>query len=222
MDLGAIEELRALDERDRELGAQAARIAEQRREVAAVRARAEAIDAFFAAYPASEERLRRVAATAETDLAARRAEVTNAEAALAQARDVDARAAAEKAVARANDHLEVAQLRVERAVADRDALEREALMLPGELPDLAARAAALGGEVETGPRELVEWAARADASLFVAAGQVDLQRERIIREANELASMLLGEPTYGSTPPQALARVERYWRSSPGQVSESR
>ena len=30
----------------------------------------------------------------------------------------------------------------------------------------------------------------------------------MIREANELASMLVGEPTYGSTVAQARARVE--------------
>ena len=35
-----------------------------------------------------------------------------------------------------------------------------------------------------------------------------MQRERVIREANELATMLLGEPAYGATVAQALARVE--------------
>ena len=69
---------------------------------------------------------------------------------------------------------------------------------------------------------LVEWASHAHAELFVAAGQIDVQRERVIREANELASMLLGEPTYGATVAQALARVEVHWTSSPGHVSESR
>jgi hypothetical protein len=44
----------------------------------------------------------------------------------------------------------------------------------------------------------------------------------VIRESNELASMLLGEPTYGATVAQALARVEAHWTSSPGHVSESR
>jgi hypothetical protein len=35
----------------------------------------------------------------------------------------------------------------------------------------------------------------------------------LIREADELASMLLGEPTYGATIAQALARVEANARS---------
>jgi hypothetical protein len=59
-----------------------------------------------------------------------------------------------------------------------------------------------------GPAALVEWASRAHAALFVASGSVDTQRERVIREANELATAILGEPTYGSTVAQARARVE--------------
>ena len=58
-----------------------------------------------------------------------------------------------------------------------------------------------------GPRALVEWASHAHAELFVAAGQLDAQRERVIREANELATALLGEPTYGSTLEQLAQRV---------------
>ena len=70
--------------------------------------------------------------------------------------------------------------------------------------------------------DLDDWASQAHAALFVAAGQVDVRRERATREANELASSLLGESTHGSTAAQALTLVERYWTSSPGQVSESR
>ena len=54
---------------------------------------------------------------------------------------------------------------------------------------------------------LVEWASHAHAELFVASGQLDVERERVIREANELATMLLGEQTFGSTVERALARV---------------
>jgi hypothetical protein len=67
---------------------------------------------------------------------------------------------------------------------------------------------------EGGPRALVEWASRAHAELFVGARQIDAQRERVIREANELASMVLGEPTYGSSVSQALSRVESFQRRS--------
>ena len=56
--------------------------------------------------------------------------------------------------------------------------------------------------------ELVEWSSRVRAHVFVAAGQLDSQRDRVIREASELGSMLLGEPLYGATPAQVRARVE--------------
>ena len=69
-----------------------------------------------------------------------------------------------------------------------------------ELPEIAG--------APSGPRELVEWSSRVRAHVFVAAGQLDSQRDRVIREASELGSMLLGEPLYGATPAQVRARVE--------------
>jgi chromosome segregation ATPase len=206
----ALSDLKALEQRDAELAARGERLREASEEASAIRSRAEEIDAFFAAYGEAETRARGALAAAERDLDARRAELAAAQSELADAQTDDARSAAERAVARAHDHLEIAEGRVARAVAARDELEREAASLPEELPSLAARAAAVadGGAPGDAPRELADWAARAQASLFVAAGQLDSQRERIIREANELATMLLGEPTYGATPAQARARVE--------------
>ena len=61
-----------------------------------------------------------------------------------------------------------------------------------------------------GLRALIEWGSRAHAALFVDSRQLGAQRELVIREANELASAVLGEPTYGSTVEQALARVESH------------
>ena len=102
-----------------------------------------------------------------------------------------------------------------------DELGRDTEALPRELVELKARARAVPDVPPLGD-SLVEWASHAHAELFVAAGQVDVRRERVIREANELASMLLGESVYGATVEQALARVEAYWTSPPGQVSESK
>jgi hypothetical protein len=208
--MDGLSDLKALEQRDSELAARGARLREAAEEAAAIRARAEEIDAFFADYPDAETRVRVALASAERDLDARRTEAAQAQSELSHARTDDERAAAERALGRAHDHLEIAEGRVARAVAGRDALERDAAALPEELPRLAARAAVVGDGDAPGdaPRELADWAARAQASLFVAAGQIDTQRERIIREANELATMLLGEPTYGATPAQARARVE--------------
>jgi hypothetical protein len=192
-------------------------------EVASIRARAESTEAFLAAVP--EERSRRLTEhmAAEHDLEGRRRELEGAEQAVADAADDEAREHAERARSRAVDHVAVAQARVDRAEASFAEIERDAIRRPAELPELYDRAASLT-EVPP-PRDaesLAAWASHAHAELFVALGQIDARRERGIREANELASMLLGETTFGATVEQALARVAAYWTSSPGQVSESR
>jgi chromosome segregation ATPase len=212
----AVSDLRALALADDDLADRAARLRELDAEAAELRAHAEAIDAFFAAYPDEDMRRRAAIADAREEVERRERERAEAEALLARAPDADARAHAERAVARAEDHLEVARGSLARAEGERDELERDAARLPGEVPALEARAQTVADAVpevpepEGGPRALVEWASRAHAELFVAARQIDAQRERVIREANELASSILAEPTYGSTAAQALARVEGF------------
>jgi hypothetical protein len=109
--------------------------------------------------------------------------------------------------------VEVAEAALARARSASAELERDAAALPEEVVALEGRAQALAAESEhvpdapAGLAGLAAWASHAHAELFVAARQLEAQRERIVREANELASMLLGEPTYGSTVDQALARV---------------
>jgi chromosome segregation ATPase len=209
MDERALRELRELERRDDDLALRIERLRSLDEEVAAVRARAEAIDSFFAAYPSAETRLREASTAAAEELDARRAELAKAEALLERAKG-DAVIGAEHAVARAHDHIAVAEARVARAAAERDELEHAASALPEELPGLASRAAAVGegAAPDDAPQALIEWASRAHASIFAALAQLDEQRARLIHEANELATMLLGEPTYGSTPAQARARVE--------------
>lgn len=204
-----MDELRRLAALDAELWARASALRELDGRVAALRARAEAIDAFFAAYPEEEPRLRRELNDAQDELVRREEELAGAERRLAEAHDEEERIHTEHAVARALDHVAVAAGRIERARSSYDELERDAAALPRELTELEARARAVPGVPPLGG-SLVEWASHAHAELFVAAGQIDVQRERVIREANELASMLLGDPTYGATVAQALSRVERF------------
>jgi chromosome segregation ATPase len=217
----AVNELRRLATLDGELAERASALRAVDGSVAALRARAEAIDAFFAAYPDEEARRGAELREADEELPHRREELAAAQRTLAAAHDDEARIHAEHAVARALDHIAVAEDRRARAQSAHDELEREAAALPRELDELEARARAVPDVAPLGS-SLVEWASHAHAELFVASGQIDVQRERVIREANELASMLLGEPTYGATVAQALARVEAHWTSSPGHVSESR
>lgn len=221
MDERAVTELRRLAGQDAQLSERASALRELDASVAALRARAEAIDAFFAAYPEEEARRGAELKEAQEEIARRREERSDAEQRLAETHDDGGRIHAEHAVARALDHIEVAEGRLTRAQLGHDELERDAVALPRELDELEAQARAVPDVPPLG-NSLVEWASHAHAELFVAAGQIDMQRERVIREANELATMLLGEPTYGATVAQALARVETHWTSSPGHVSESR
>jgi chromosome segregation ATPase len=215
VDERAVADLEQLARRDSALSDEAERVRELDAQVAAVRARAEAIDAFFVAYPEEERRRRAATRAAEEERARRLAELAETERLLAAAREEEARERGASAVARARDHVAVADSALERARAAAAELERDAASLPEELPLLDERARAVASSFEHVPappggvRDLVAWASRAHAELFVAAGQIAAQRERVIREANELASMLLGEPTYGSTVEQALARVTR-------------
>lgn len=201
MDDRALSELQALDERDRDLSERAGRLRQADAEAAELRARAEAIDGFFAGYPEAEATRRAAVRDAEAELERRRAELAEARRLADEARSDDDRAHAAHAVSRGLDHVAVAESSLLRARSALDELERDAAALPDELVELERRAGV------TGTHALVDWAARTHAELFVELGQIDLQRERVVREANELATMLLGEPTYGSTVGQALARV---------------
>jgi len=219
----ALGELRHLASRDSELAARAGELRRLDEEVAAIRTRTEEGDAFLAAYPDEEARRLSELAAGEQDLADRRRELREAEEALTRAADAEGRTHAEAARDRAVDHVAVAQARVDRSESAVAELRRDAARVPTELSELHERAGSVPGI--TPPREpssLVDWASHAHAELFVASRQLDAQRERVIREANELASMLLGEPTYGATVAQALARAEAHCLSSPGHVSESR
>ncbi|MCW2966176.1 MAG: hypothetical protein JWO17_3428 [Actinomycetia bacterium] len=207
MDERAVNELHRLADLDAELSDRASALRGLDERVAALRARGEAIDAFFAAYPEEEARRSAELREAEEELTRRREELADAERRVAETHDDEARIHAEHAVARALDHIAVAESRSERAKSAHDELERDATALPRELDELESQARAVPDVPPLGS-SLIEWASHAHAELFVAAGQIDVQRERVIREAHELATMLLGEPTYGTTVAQALARVE--------------
>jgi chromosome segregation ATPase len=215
MDERALAELNHLGDRDDALASSAGQVLELEAAVARIRARAEAIDGFFAAHPDEQARLKAAIDAAAAALERRRDELTTAESDLGAARTEDEREHAEKAVARAVDHLALAESGLLRARTEADAHESEAAKLPAELTALEAEARGLTASAHLpelppapGARELADWSARSHADLFVALSQIDTQRERIIREANELASMLLGEATYGSTVAQALRRVQ--------------
>jgi chromosome segregation ATPase len=209
----ALADLQVLAARDADLAGGAERLRELDQQVAVLRERAETIDAFFAAYPEEERRRREAADVAQRELGRRQSELAEAEQELAAARETEARERAESVVGRSRDHVAVAEATLARATEAAAELEREAASVAEEVPLLEKRARTASAGMPRVPppadglRDLVEWASHAHAELFVAAGQLDAQRERVIREANELATMLLGEPTYGSTVGQLTERV---------------
>jgi hypothetical protein len=218
MDHRAIDELRSLVLRDRELAEGSSHLRSLDVTVAEIGSRAERIAAFFVSHAERDERLRQIEAHEAAALVRRRSEREEAHAELERAHSAEERALAEKRLARAADHVELARRALEHARGERQAFDEETERLMLEVPQLEERARALGATDDN----LFEWASSKHAELFVALGQLDTQREGVIREANELATALLGESTFGSTPAQALKRVEAYCTSSPGQVSESR
>jgi hypothetical protein len=221
-----VDELRALVRRERDDAEESERLRRLDADVAVVRERAEQTERFFALEAAEADRLRAAEREAIADVERRSAELSEAEAELARAGNDEERALAGQRLRRARDHVEVAAHAAERAAEALAGFDREATQRRRELPELEAEAASLAARIPgadpPGANGLVEWASRTHAATFVAVGDLDVRRERTIREANELATSLIGEPTYGSTPAQALARVERYWTSLPGQVSDRR
>jgi vacuolar-type H+-ATPase subunit I/STV1 len=205
----SLAELQSLARRDAELRAESDRLRSVDATVAALRARVETLSAFLDELPGRRARVDAEVAEAHDDVERRRRELAEAEAELERASGDEDRRLAAHARERAADHVAVALAAAERAAAARDELEREAADAPRELAALHEEATRLSDVPAPAddPAELVDWASRAHASLFVAAGTVDQQRDRLVREANELGSMLLGEPTYGSTVAQVAARV---------------
>jgi DNA repair exonuclease SbcCD ATPase subunit len=214
----ALSELRDLARRDAELEARAGELRARDGEVQELRRRAETILAFFATLDDEQERRGAFVAAARAELAGRHDELERASADLARSHDEEARFHAQHAVDRAHDHIAIARKNLARTEAVVAELHRDAIELRDELAELE-RVPDTG---VAGAQGLIDWASREHAELFVAVGQLDVQRELVIREANEIATMLLGEQTFGVPVAQALARVESYWTSVPGQVSESR
>ncbi len=214
-DRRAIEDLRKLAAQDAELGARERALQELDEIVRRIRERAEAIEQFFARYEAARHGARAAITAADAEVARRRQAVAEGELALTAERDEERRELARRALARAEDHLSVAVISLARTQTDAEQLEREAQDSQRELSELEQTARRLSSDLPdvappgAGAHALVEWASGAHAPLFVAVRQIETERERVIREANELASALLAEPTYGSTPAQALARVEQ-------------
>jgi hypothetical protein len=187
------------------------------------RVRARDIATFLAAFPdtlAAREAEERAAEESRTAAAAGLAE---AEDALAQARErgrEDARLAAERALQHARDALREAELRVERARAQREQLVREEHEQRDAVDRLVLDVQPLARTLAASPRigteppgagldGVLEWAAHARGDLLVAHAGLATERDKVVREATELVASALGEPLPGNGVAGVRERLSR-------------
>jgi hypothetical protein len=194
------EDLERRDERAAEALLDVERLQE---EVEALRANAGATAGFLRSFPSAKAALEddeQAAAEARAD--AERA-VGAAEAEVERTRNDADRLAAERHVQQAKDRIREAELWGERARADRLRLEHEAEERQHEAGLLEQRAHELAerphlaGTVAPpagGLHGVLDWGSRARGELLVVHAGLATERDKVVREASELAAVVLGEP----------------------------
>jgi len=181
-----------------------------------VRLRSLELEAFLDRLP--EVRAVRERAVAEAERAADETEEAAARAG-EELRDAESAgegarlAAARRFDVRARDALGSARRRLDAARTDRDALEDEAASAEREVSALgkqAHRLAMARGEEPPGPGlpEIAAWGTRTRAALLVARAALAREREELVRQANEAAAAVLGEPLLSGSAEEAARRVE--------------
>jgi len=209
-----------LEQRDATVAVRIGALAELSAEVELIRARAAEIGSLLEALPAERAHLDDADAEAVRDRELARAGLAEAEATLERARREDARDTARRAVTLAAAAVQAGAERRVRLIERRATLEQEAERLGAEAVDLERRAAAAAASLEESSRVssiaapepglsgIVDWGSRAHAAVVVARGGLESERERIVREANELAASVLGEPLYTASVALVRRRLE--------------
>jgi len=191
-----------------------------------VRKRALELEAFFVRLPAEHAAAARAGEEArarldESRAAAGRAadEVRAAEAAgdderLAAARRFHVRArdavhSGERLLREAEEHSAQLEAQVDAAGDEAQVLARRARELAAALAERPRLAAEAGAPPEEGLAGIAEWGTRARAALLVARGQLAGEREVVVRQANELGALVLGEPLTATSAAGVVRRVER-------------
>ena len=196
------------------------------RETLDLRARGEEIASMLAAAPAERKRLSEALAAAEAEAKERAEALAAADAELAaveRRRDPERAAAARRSRDRAQDDLTAAERRVASSLAAEQEHMRTVEAAEREVPEVEAHAADLAGRLRGRPRlapqagrapapglaGVSDWAGVARAALVVARSGVAAEQESVIRQANELASTLLGEAQAATSVAVVARRVER-------------
>jgi chromosome segregation ATPase len=205
-------------------------------ETAAVRERTERLRALFLEAPSERARIDGEIDAAELEVHQRSAAVAEAEAELAAAEakaDEERIAAANRFLVRARDALAVAEKRATAFRSEASELERRLADAEREVPQIESRAVELANSLRDRPRlaqeaacepppglaGVAEWTSSARAALVVARSGVAAEQEAVIRQANELGSVILGEPLVASSAAVVARRVEQALGSSAARQS---
>lgn len=226
VDERTIELARRLEEDDERLAAALATVAELHGVVAGIRERAAVLADVIASAPERRAAAEVTIAEAGRELDRRRDEAARAEQELAEAersRDERRLASAQRALERSRESLAAGERRVERVTDARAGLERELAEAEAAIPVLEDEARAVSRRLADVPRisqtgleppgpgldGVDEWASRVAAALLVVRSGLDTERERLIREANELAASVLGDGDVGTSVALVRSRLER-------------
>jgi chromosome segregation ATPase len=227
MDDRALAFLHELEKADETVAALLTELDELAAEAERVHMRAVELEAFLIRIPAERERVHAALVEADTSVEERRTALASAESELENAehtRDEERIAAARRGAVRARDALRSAERRLasleqesKRLEAGVQAAERETTDLEAQTRRLAEAlrtrpglAEQVGAEPTAGLAGIADWASGARATLFVARGRVAAEREAVIRQANELGALVLGEPLTASSAALVARRVERH------------
>lgn len=218
--MGGSEVLDALEElvkRDSSLAVDLQAVGDLLATVAVVRERAGETAAALAALPEEQDRLVKLRAEAQADLAEIERELAQAAARLDKLERERRPNERELALARSQEHTERerrddGKARVTRMDAELSGLGRRREQLEAESTELVREAHATHDAIERTPyvpaagtpssppdtvESVEEWGSHARASLTVARGRLQVERERVIADAERIATSVLGESPAG-------------------------
>ena len=220
-----------IERRDGEVAQSLELVNDLSRRASAIRGRATELGTLLVSVPGELAALERSAAHDRDARAAAAAELAGAEQEATTAKKArrmsdDERSDAARRVDNARERLEEIEARIARRTAEHEALgaiELDARRDALELADAAAAVAASLDDVprisqsgrdepEPGLSGIEEWGGRVHAALFVVRGQLEGERDRIVREANELGGAVLGEQLAGASVALVRRRLEEALR----------
>jgi chromosome segregation ATPase len=211
-----------LERRDEVAAALLRQVEELKARVDGIRVEATATAAFLGDAPAARARLEQEQAAFAEALARARAALAGAEAELERAKEPEL-PAARRAVEHARDAVRTAEHVRDRTQQAAQELEAAVERREAEAAELEQRAAGASSDLAALPRlspeatappgagldGVIAWAERVRAAVLLAWASISGERERIVREAIELASVGLGEAVGATSVAGLRERIER-------------